>query len=69
MDELVHRYEDCALFGKSAKASGVTYSTKTKCFTIEIDDEPLDLPAKFLADHPQGGDELEQHIKAWINND
>lgn len=68
MDELVNRYEDNAIAGKSAKEAGVSYSLKTKCFNIEYGDHVFELPAKFLADHPQGGDELEQHIKAWIKN-
>lgn len=66
MDELVNRYEDSAIFGKSGKDAGVSYSPKTKCFTLEFGNDSHDLPAKFLADHPQGGDELEQNIKRWL---
>ena len=68
MEELIVRYEDNAIAGKSAKAAGVAYSTATKLFTLKFGKDEHDLPAKFLADHPQGGDELEQNIKAWIKN-
>lgn len=66
MDELVIRYEDSAIAGKGAKSAGVSYSTATKNFTLKFGKDEHELPAKFLADHPQGGDELEQHIKEWI---
>ena len=66
MDELVNRYEDSAMFGKSAKKAGVFYSVKNKCFSIEISDQWFDRPANFVADHPKGGDELSANIKRWI---
>lgn len=68
MEELVNRYEDSAIAGRSAKNAGVLYSVKNTCFSIEVNDEWFDLPATFLADHPLGGDELEQNIKRWIAN-
>ena len=68
MEELVVRYEDSAIAGKSAKGAGVSYSTKTKCFSLKFGNVTHELPAKYLADHPQGGDELEQHMKAGIKN-
>jgi hypothetical protein len=68
MEELVNRYEDSAIAGKSAKDAGVSYSPASKCFTLKFDVDEHELIAKFLADHPQGGDELEQNIKNWIKN-
>ena len=66
MEELINRYEDNAIMGDSAKDAGVSYNAKNKCFGLEFGDEFYELPAKFLADHPKGGDELEQSIKTWI---
>lgn len=66
MEELVNRYEDSAIAGQSAKDAGVSYSLKTKAFTLEFGDDSHDLPASFLANHPQGGDELSANIKNWI---
>lgn len=67
MDELVTRYENTAFSGKGAAASGVTYNAKNKCFGLAFDDaESEDLPANFVADHPNGGDEFSDNIKKWI---
>ncbi len=60
MEELINRYEDSAIAGKSATDAGVSYSPESKCFTIKYEVDEHELIAKFLADHPQGGDELEQ---------
>ncbi len=68
MEELINRYEDSAIAGKSATDAGVSYSPESKCFTIKYEVDEHELIAKFLADHPQGGDELEQNIKNWIKN-
>lgn len=68
MEELFDRYEDSAIAGKSAQSVGVSYNTTTKSFGLTYGADVFELPAKFLADHPNGGDELEQNIKNWIKN-
>lgn len=67
MDELVNRYENSAFSGKGAAESGVTYNAKNTCFGLTFDDaDSQELPANFVADHQNGGDEYTDNIKKWI---
>jgi hypothetical protein len=55
--------------GEDAMRAGIVYNAVNKTFGIVIDNNSFSLLANFVADHPEGGDELVNRIKRWINGD
>ncbi len=51
--------------GEGAAPLGIDYNGVNQTFGIVIDDESHVLPENFVADHPEGGDELAGRIKSW----
>lgn len=66
---LLKTYTAAQKSGESAMRTGISYSGLNKCFGMNLDDTPYELPANNVADHPDGGDELVEEIKRWVRGD
>lgn len=65
VSHLLGTYASARESGERAARLGIDYRATNKCFGIDYEGQSYSLPANYVADHPDGGDDLADQIKRW----